>query len=220
MIYQILDLYSNSYGIVMWLIGEKGERKSVFRRFRPYFFIKTEDTKALKLLKRRFGNSIKIKKTRKKDLIDGEIQLFKIVSDSPAVYYKAVNFVKNKKEFQETDLYNLQLTPSQLFLFEKRIFPFCQLEEICINGKTLYKKIDDYSTTDYTVFPLRIMEIKPETEGENPNHTKYLPPLIVNFEGSSLIFDNQTDELSDFIKKKIPTYLSYSTEISLLFQAC
>ncbi|WP_297473234.1 hypothetical protein [Persephonella sp.] len=206
--YQILDVYSNSYGIVLWLIGEKGDRKSVFRRFRPYFFIKAEDTKALKLLKKRFGNSIKIKKTRKKDLIDGEIQLFKIVSDSPAVYHKAVSFVKSRKEFQETDLYNLQLTPSQLFMFEKKIFPFCQLEEICKNGKTLYKKIDDYSSTDYMVFPLKIMEIKPETEGENPNHTKNLPPLIVNFEGRSLIFDSQTDELSDFIKKKTLTYLS------------
>ncbi|WP_456392685.1 hypothetical protein [Persephonella sp.] len=203
--YQILDIYSNSYGIVIWLIGENGERLSTFRRFHPYFYIRTDSPKPLKLLKNRFKNEIKITKTVKKELIDGEVEVFKITARTPAVYGKAVRFVRKHPAFTELGLYNLQLTPPQIFMYERGIFPFCIVEEYPTPQGIKLKKVDSHEKLNYTLFPLRIMEINPETEGANPRYLRHIPPLVVRYEGVELVLDNQIEELSHLLKKKTLT---------------
>ncbi|WP_457640749.1 hypothetical protein [Persephonella sp.] len=206
---QIFDIYSDSFGIHIWMISENGNRKSIFRRFKPYFFLKSQKSeKAIELLRRRFKNRISIKKTVKKDLLDGETEVYQITANTPVTYLKAVSFIRKNRIVEEVEFYNIQLTPAQIFMYEKKIFPFCIVEPVTRNGTVLYKKVDKIDNTDYQVFDLRVMKIKPDLEGENPKYLKYLPPLSIEFEeGQSIIIDDENiSYLSHLLKKKILTY--------------
>jgi DNA polymerase-2 len=205
--FQILDIYSDSFGIHIWMLSEDGRRFSVFRRFKPYFYM-SDKKDAVKILLRRFSRKIDIKKTVKKDLIKGEIQVYKITANTPLIYLKAVSFIRKNRIFEDTEIYNIQLTPAQLFMYEKRIFPFCTVKPVENNGKVMFKKIDSFENTDYSIFNLRIMRIKPDLEGENPKQIKYLPPLYIEMEGEPgiVVDDGNLEYISAILKKKIPIY--------------
>ncbi|WP_457621981.1 hypothetical protein [Persephonella sp.] len=202
---QILDIYSDSFGIHIWLLSEDGKRFSVFRRFRPYFYIGEKNSKdALKLLIKRFGKKIKIEKVLKKDLLKGELQVYKVTANTPFTYLKAVHLLRKNRVIEDTDIYNIQLTPAQIFMYEKKIFPFCTVEPVERNGKVMFRKIDSAERTDYRIFDLRIMRIKPDIEGGNPKFMRHIPPLYIEMEGESgiVLDDGNLEYLSQLLKKK------------------
>ncbi|WP_456399783.1 hypothetical protein [Persephonella sp.] len=207
--YQILDVYSDSFGIHIWLISNDGKRIREFRRYRPYFYIKASTgNRAVSLLKNRFKNKLYIEKTFKKDLLEDYIEVYKVTANTPITYLKAVSLIRKSNIVEETDFYNIQLSPAQLFMYERKIFPFCTVEPVKIGKRLKYKKIDSIERTDYEIFDLRILKIKPEIEGLNPKHIKYLPPLSIQSEdGEELVIDDgNTEYLSYILKKKTQIY--------------
>ncbi|WP_299239969.1 hypothetical protein [Sulfurihydrogenibium sp.] len=125
-IYQILDVYSDQNGINIWLYNEK-ERIHIKKPYQPFFYFRKNES-VKRLLQKKFKN-IKIVKDIKIDLIYGEIEVYKVITQNPLTYNKIISFIKYSDIFTETDFYNIQLSPETLFMFEKKIYPFCRLEK-------------------------------------------------------------------------------------------
>jgi len=68
----------------------------------------------------------------------------------------------------------------------------------------MFRKIDSAERTDYRIFDLRIMRIKPDIEGGNPKFMRHLPPLYIEMEGESgiVLDDGNLEYLSQLLKKK------------------
>jgi len=204
-VYQILDIYSDQNGINVWLYNEK-ERIHIKKPYQPFFYFRKNES-VKRLLQKKFKN-IKIVKDIKIDLIDGEIEVYKVIAKNPLTYNKIISFIKYSDIFTETDFYNIQLSPETLFMFEKKIYPFCKLEKTEKNGRCSFKKIDDLDLLDYEILPLRIMYIDFELEigKENLRFLRHIPTLTIKFneDEKSIVIDNDLEYLQELLIKKDP----------------
>lgn len=204
-LYQILDIYSDQNYINIWLYNEC-ERIHIKRPFKPFFYFKINE-KIKKEIQKRF-KKITFERMKKLDIIDDQIEVYKVITPSPLYYYKVISFIRYSEIFTETDFYNIQLSPETLFMFEKDIYPFCILEKIERNGRYFFKKVDNLDEINYKLYPLKIMNIEIELEigKENVRFFKKIPPLIVKFndDEKSILIDNDIDYLSEILKKKDP----------------
>lgn len=199
----LLDIYSNPEGITLWFLSEKGEKFKIKRSFSPYFFLlKTKESKKIvKHLYDAFKNNIKITIEIKEDLINGELEVFKIVSKNPLIHNKLILFLKSTPLIEEGIFYNLQLTPEQLFMFEKDIFPFFKFK--VIGNKWI--RNDNVSKINYEIPYLKKIYLKFEVDRENPKYIKTLPPISVQIEGENeIIVDNDVEYINNLIEKFDP----------------
>ncbi|WP_028951109.1 DNA polymerase domain-containing protein [Sulfurihydrogenibium subterraneum] len=199
----LLDIYSNPEGITLWFLSEKGEKFKIKKSFSPYFFLlKTKESKKIvKHLYDAFKNNIKITIEIKEDLINGELEVFKIVSKNPLIHNKLILFLKSTPLIEEGIFYNLQLTPEQLFMFEKDIFPFFKFK--VIGNKWI--RNDNVSKINYEIPYLKKIYLKFEIDRENPKYIKTLPPISVKIEGENeIIVDNDVEYINNLIEKFDP----------------
>ena len=196
----ILDLYAGSRYVVLWVITGGGRVKFRFP-YRPYFFIRPAEGRWVKLLKKSFGKKVDVEVQRREDLREGSVRVLRVIADSPATYRKIQSYVRKSRAFADAELYNIHISPEQMFAFERGIFPF---GKVIVDGNGV-RSADSPASTDYDLPCLRVMRIRPDTEGINPKFIRYLPPLIIEWEGREMVFDGADPEwLEGFIRKADP----------------
>ncbi len=204
----LFDIYSGYSGVVLWFLNENGKKFKIVKPFEPYFFIlKTrESQEIIKQLYKNFGEKINVNIENRKDLIKGYVEVFKVKSKNTSVHKKVVSFLKNSPFIEKGEFYNLQISPEQLYMFEKDIFPFFKFTiEKTISGQKKWIRSDSIGKIDYDLPNFQTLYIKFETDFGNPKHLKKLPPIVLKFDdGMEIVVDNDIQYINQIIKKIDP----------------
>lgn len=188
----LFDIYASPNGITLWFISETGKRISAYAPFVPKFYIHVDENKLDLVTKiaSRLGQRCRISKWKEMiEIYSGQsIKVLEIcVNDT-------VNFSKYVKAF-EAELpyyvfFNSDLSPVQMFLFEKDLFPLAYGKyTISDNGKLLEQNIEDsFDAIDYKLPPLSIMYLKPSILEIAPKYQQNIT-IEIEYDGKSYIIE-------------------------------
>ena len=172
----LLDLYPTPAGMALWILAQDGSRRCFFdKNFRPALYVRgpLQDLKALaRTLPARFPG-LCATFTEQLDLWSRQqVRVLAVIPPSAAAFPILVKCIRQSAP--EADLFNADLLPEQVYCYDRRIFPLahCEAEADGPGGDELRSLdcLDDPWATDYELPPLRVLELRPDSEIGNPNH--------------------------------------------------
>ncbi len=190
----LLDLYPAPAGMALWMLGRDGSRRCFFdKNFRPALYVHGPlgNLRLLaRTLPRRFAG-LHAEFADKLDLWSREqVRVLAVTPSSPAAFPIVVKCIR--QDAPETDLYNADLLPEQVYCYDRQVFPlaYCELEAGGPEGDELraIRCLDDPCATEYELPPLRVLEMRPECETGNPNHGGRFN-VVVKIEGAAWVFN-------------------------------
>lgn len=136
-----------------------------------------------------------------------EIELLEIVVADPARFVVFAQTIK--RQFPDLTYYNADVSPTQIYYFERGLFPLArvQIETDASNrltsNNTASHRIaeienrDSQWALDYELPPLKLMTVKLEGDATNPNHDARPRPLEISVEDTTrvLIADDPREML-------------------------
>ena len=166
----LLDLYPSNPGeIALWFITENGKRVKVVDEFKPKIYV-AGDIKDLEKLPDRLVGSKSVSRLRFVEKYVGimDIEKSKVleieVTDCRRIPFFARKVVR-LGTYGKFRLYNVDVPPSQAYLYEKDIFPLAFMEVRQSNGKCDFRLLDSVQSKDYELPPLRILWLDVFVEG-------------------------------------------------------
>jgi DNA polymerase elongation subunit (family B) len=159
----IFDLYPAKNTIVLWFIEEKGDRIRLEDPYQPCFYAQgpRKEMAALERELIRSGLSAPFQEAYQKDLWSG--QTIRVEAIPVLDLERLPRYLQRIiRRYPDIELYNFDIPPEQLYLYEKGLFP---LADVCFEweeGRLLsLSPLDSPWDLDYTQPPLRQMEIEP-----------------------------------------------------------
>lgn len=160
----ILDLYAESPGkMVVWLKLENGETRRLIDRWAPSVFVASDDKADLTALEkgrvRDFSWSRRVMKLeRATDRSESEV-LELVVDDAKKVAGLAES-VERSRPFGTYRLYNVDVPPEQMYLYENDLFPLAYCEVSETPDGLSWDLQDDIWSCQYAVPDLRSVDIE------------------------------------------------------------
>jgi len=159
----LLDLYPGEQGeMVVWLKLEDGKAVKLTDRWSPSFFIATDTISELHIPLEVIGPELKwtrevSKLERVVDKKESRVVEAKI-RDAKKIQQIARR-IESMGPFGKFRLYNVDVPPSQSYLYEHDLFPlaFCEVYEV--DGRLEWTLLDDVMKYDYVLPPLRSIEV-------------------------------------------------------------
>jgi DNA polymerase-2 len=186
----LFDVYEHTEeGIVVWLIGEDGQRHGL-RQSLPVMFYAHGSTVQLRSLWKYLRNQelpVELARVRRRDLFSGDLDVMEIVIPNPVE--AALAFYKWRKAFPLITWYDTDMPLALRFAAAHDVFPMAKVQ-IEINDDNWIQQItplDSAWDLHPTMPPLRVLHLQPDTD---PSRT---PPKF--------IFAQLTHRIM-----KIPTY--------------
>ncbi len=161
----IFDVYPAGEGeVVVWIVGENGERIRLIDRFQPKIFVSGAKDDLERLVGRLFRHweiaawCFSEKYAKPTDQQKSQVlQLtLKDYRKAPYITTEILRF----GEYRKYDIHNADLKTDRAYLFSKDLFPlaFVEVEK---QGSTLaYTLKDDIASTDYVVPPLKTLALQ------------------------------------------------------------
>ncbi|MGC8594202.1 MAG: DNA polymerase domain-containing protein [Candidatus Kryptoniota bacterium] len=188
----LFDIYASPNGMTLWFISETGKRVSAHAPFIPKFYIHIDENKIGLITKiaSRLGQCCEISKW--KEMV--EIYSGQCIKVLEILVKDTMNFSKCVKAF-EAELpyyvfFNTDLSPVQMFLFEKDLFPLAYGEyTISGDGKVVEQNTQDSpDALDYKLPPLSIMYLKPSILEIAPKYQQNIT-LEVEYDDKNYIIE-------------------------------
>ncbi len=131
----ILDLYTESPGkMVVWLKLEDGETRRLVDRWAPSIFAASDSKRDLADLEKGRGRDFSwsrrvMKLERATD--KGESEVIELVVDDAKKLAPLAESVERSRPFGAYRLYNVDVPPEQMYLYENDLFPlaYCEVVE-------------------------------------------------------------------------------------------
>jgi len=195
----LFDVYASSNGMTLWFISETGKRVLSYTPFVPKFYIHVDESKLglIEKIASHLGQRCEISKWREMtEIYSGQsIKVLEIcINDT-------LNFSKYVKAF-EAELpyyafFNSDLSPVQMFLFERDLFPLAYGKYTVSNdGKLVEQDIEDsFDAIDYKLPPLSIMYLKPSILEISPKYQQNITIEVEYDEKSYIIEAENAHEL-------------------------
>lgn len=169
----LFDLYPEGRGMRLWFIREDGSSLSLWDRYAPSFYART-DARTLAAALGRLAlrpADLRVNPVERYDLQSGRaVRVLEVSVDVPDRYARVVNALGRWRE-GAIELFTCDIPPAQRYCYDRDVFPlaFCVWEQDNGNLKSLAVR-DDPWAVDYRTPPLATLELKIEGDRINPRH--------------------------------------------------
>ena len=195
--------------MALWVINRKGQVRKLHNNYVPSFYVYSKDVVGLERGLRSHESIQEIKRVRKfirvKDLMRSTVLEVRVNS--------IFNFKKVIKDVEALDnckIFNIDIPLSQMFLYEKNLFPFAR-GTYQDKKETTILLDDDQRALDYEIPPLKILKLSATIQATGPI-TRISDPLKainLHVENESIILEGINEasllvELSNVVKKIDP----------------
>ncbi len=185
----LFDLYVSDRGITFWLIDECGKKIKGYAPFIPKFYMHVAREERNKVEKVAASLHCLVSKgwVSKTEIYSGkQIPVLEIMVPD-ALHFK--NIVRRfESEFSYNVFFNSDLTPVQMFIYEKKLFPLAFGEYFFNDDELTSVELHDTSDAiDYTLPPMSVMTLRPMNSEVAPKYQG-----IVNLE---IGYDGQVYEI-------------------------
>jgi len=160
----ILDLYTESPGkMVVWLKLESGETRRLVDRWAPSIFVASDIKQDLAALEKGRGRDFSWSRriTRLERATDvSESEVLELVVDDAKKLAPLAESVERSRPFGTYRLYNVDVPPEQMYLYENDLFPLACCEVSETPDGLCWELQDDIWSCQYEVPELRSVDIE------------------------------------------------------------
>ena len=164
----ILDLYTESPGkMVVWLKLENGETRRLVDRWAPSIFAASDSRQDLADLEKGKGRDFSWSRrvTRYERATDrSESEVLELVADDAKKLVPLAEAVERSRPFGAYRLYNVDVPPEQMYLYENDLFPLAYCEVSETRDGLSWDIQDDTWACEYDVPELRSVEVEVAVE--------------------------------------------------------
>ena len=164
----ILDLYTESPGkMVVWLKLEDGETRRLVDRWAPSIFAASDSRQDLADLEKGKGRDFSWSRrvTRYERATDrSESEVLELVADDAKKLVPLAEAVERSRPFGAYRLYNVDVPPEQMYLYENDLFPLAYCEVSETRDGLSWDIQDDIWACEYDVPELRSVEVEVAVE--------------------------------------------------------
>ena len=169
----LFDAYPSPQGMVVWIITEEGRRLRLTDDFRPAFYFDgpPDEARTAFLFLSREKTSITVRPVERLELFRGEsIPVMQVTFEDPTQFGRVVK--KLIRMSGRLNLYNCDIGLPQLYFYERDLFPLAYCSVVYTGGGKILSihAMESAWDTDYSLPPLRSLQIRLEGDGLNPNH--------------------------------------------------
>jgi DNA polymerase, archaea type len=162
----ILDLYTESPGkMVVWLKLEGGETRRLVDRWAPSIFVASDSGQDLADLEKGRGREFSwsrrvMKLERATDVRESEV--LELVVDDAKKLAPLAEAVERSRPFGAYRLYNVDVPPEQMYLYENDLFPLAYCEVSETRDGLSWELLDDVWACQYALPEMRSVDIEVE----------------------------------------------------------
>ena len=211
----IFDLYPSTEGQMnVWFISENGKRIRLIDEFNPRFYVLSKNGKLHELY--RLVSKLPIDSCRFVSKYTTPTALSKsLVLEVVLKNYKHISFfvrrVLQAGRYLRYQVHNCDLRPSQVYLYERDIFPLAFVEVEIEKFRLSYKLLDSVENLDYQIPQLRLAQLHLDVNKKHRYATFNEPidNVALSFDGQDVVIDSGTEhykllQIAYLIKKFDP----------------
>jgi DNA polymerase-2 len=198
----LFDLYPSEKGITLWIIDKDGNKIKGYAPFIPHFFMHVKDSEKphVENVARKLRCTVSKGWIHKTEIYSGKQIPVLEISMSDTLHFKEV-VRRFESEFPYYVFFNSDLTPVQMFLYERNLFPlafgeyiFSRRDGFPEDDMLLSVELQDrFDAIDYTVPPLGTMTLKPSRTDTAPKYRHNLT-LEVGYDSREYLIEAETIE--------------------------
>jgi len=226
----ILDLYPNKTGkMVVWIKTEDEKCLRLVNKWNPFFYVSAPTdgdlTKLLRYLSR-IDLSAKyefVEKFVKLQDVDRSKVLKVTVPDADGLWPLA-STIWRLGNYGRYRLWNIDIPPSQMYLYDRDLFPLAYVEATITDEGVSWKLMDSAKSVDYPVPPLKIARLKVEVdkEGRIPRFEDPIARVLLRFDDELFAIDSADEKekilrLIETIQREDPDVIITDGGDSFLF---
>jgi DNA polymerase I len=221
----ILDLYPKDGCMIIWLKKEDGQVVRLIDEWQQYLYVSGSHADLVNL-----ANQLCIERTSlEQKYINPEDDHTSTVLKVPVRNVCEAEWLAEKilihGHHKLFELYNVDIKPSQLYMYEKNIFPFAYVEATKIRNTVKWKLCDDLESINYDIPPLDevTLSVSVKKKGKLPSKTDPIETITIISRNESHTCSIKYDErkkllwLIENLKKLNPDILYTSNGDSFLF---
>jgi DNA polymerase I len=168
----ILDVYPSApQQMSVWIIAEDGKRMHLRDNFRPRIYVSCKENEMNRLfcgvLAEDFVDSYRFVQRYASPTASEKSEVLEVLLKD---YSKASFFVRRILQagrYLRYRVHNCDLKPSQVYLYERDLFPLAFVEVEVDKSELNYRLLDSVERIDYPVPPLRIVRFRLEVSKKN-----------------------------------------------------
>ena len=201
----LFDIYPQRGGMTLWMIDTDGGRVRLTDRYRPSFFV-VGPPRVLERVRQtllRSGAPVEFSMTERRDFWTGSaVPVLQVSVD----VFTLNSVVRQISRIGGAELYNCDIAPEQMYLYEKRLFPlaFCEIERDAGAAVASIRALEEPWAIDYSMPPLVALKLSVDTNGANPNYGADRSPLKAEIDGRECLLE--WDELLDTLEDMLVRY--------------
>ena len=214
----ILDLYTESPGkMVVWLKLENGETRRLTDRWAPSIFVASDDKKDLADLEKGKGRDFSwsrrvMKLERATDRAESEV--LELVVDDAKKLAPLAEAVERSRPFGTYRLYNVDVPPEQMYLYENDLFPLAYCEVSETSDGLSWDIQDDIWECKYAVPSLRSVDVEVaiKKSGKMARYSDPIESIALRCGGEASVLDGGSEEdkilgLVEEVKRLDPDFI-------------
>ncbi len=192
----LFDLYPSSKGITLWIIDRDGVKTRGHVPFVPRFYmnVKNADRNRVEVLAHKFHCSITDGWVEKTEIYSGRRIPVLEISVPDTLHFREI-VRRFEFEFPYYVFFDSDLTPVQMFLYEKELFPLAFGEySFADDNRLVSAELEDsFDAVDYDIPPLTVMTIGPSDSRVEPRY-QHLVKFEVGYDGREYTIEAGTTE--------------------------
>ncbi|MHA1895717.1 MAG: DNA polymerase domain-containing protein [Candidatus Helarchaeota archaeon] len=198
----LLDVNVEKNGIALWIVDKNGYSRKVHVDYVPPFYLYSKDILELERGLRSHDNIKEINVVSKfihiKDLT--KTRVLEVKAD---VIQNVKRVIRDIVKLKNCKIFNIDIPLSQLFLYEKDLFPFAR--GVYKNNEKLSIELkDDQRAIDYDIPPLKILKLSAIMHSSGPimKFSDPLKAILLDINDESIVLDglNESDLLVELSK--------------------
>ncbi|MBS7650845.1 MAG: DNA polymerase domain-containing protein [Candidatus Bathyarchaeia archaeon] len=159
----IIDLYRKGNFMVVWLKEPDGNAVRIIDTWRQHIFVAGERRDLLNLAEELHVEDIGFDEKFVRPEDDEPSIVLKIPVENNWNAEQIARMIMAHGGYRRYELYNVDVAPSQLYMYEKGIYPFGYLQATSKGDTVCWKLKDSLESTDYEIPPLRKAELSVKT---------------------------------------------------------
>lgn len=193
----ILDLHPNrTGGMTIWLKRRDGTCLRILDPWKPTFYVggDEKDLEELSHLLQTSNPDVECETVLRHEKLQSKTKskVLQISLPTAAEFQKIVKKLPGLGAYSKYRIYNADLPLSQLFLYERNLFPLCQLRISRQRNRQQYSIFDSIESVDYELPPLRKLSISLKIKASGP-----LPRLQDRLESIELKDDDERASITE-----------------------
>ena len=226
----ILDLYPNKAGeMIVWIKTEDGRCLKLVDKWNPFFYVSAPTEGDLTRLMRYFSRT---DPSAKYEFVEKFVKLqdverskvLRITVLEADGLWPLASMIWRLGDYEKHRLWNIDIPPSQMYLYDRDLFPLAYVEASITDEGVSWKLMDSAESVEYPVPPLKIARLKVEVdkEGRIPRFEDPIARVLLRFDDELVTIDSADEKekilrLIETIQKEDPDIIITDGGDSFLF---